>query len=138
MRWLLLLLIGCGDKEDDSGAVAEDTTDTTTATTDGGSFMATYATDPAPIPSDDYFSVTLSAFDADGTTALTDAVVEIDAEMTSHGHGMNVTPEVTDNGDGTFTATPFLFHMSGHWTIRFAITQGGVTETGYFDVDCCE
>ena len=110
----------------------------TTATTDGGSFMATYSTDPAPIPSDDYFSVTLAATESDGVTALTDAVVELSAEMTAHGHGMNVTPEVTDNGDGTFTASPFLFHMTGHWTIRFAITSGGVTEQGYFDVDCCE
>jgi len=137
MNWLFAALIGCGDAEQDS-STAEETNFTTTATTDGGSFVATYTTDPAPIPSDDYFSVTLSALASDGTTALTDAAVELDAEMTTHGHGMNVTPEVTDNGDGTFTATPFLFHMSGHWTIRFAITADGVTEKGYFDVDCCE
>lgn len=137
MNWILAALIGCGDAETDSGT-AEVTNYTTTATSDGGSFVATYVTDPAPIPSDDYFSVTLTALAADGTTALTDAVVELDAEMTTHGHGMNVVPEVTDNGDGTFTATPFLFHMSGHWTIRFAITADGVTEKGYFDVDCCE
>ena len=137
MNWLFAALIGCGDAEQDS-STAEETNFTTTATTDGGSFVATYTTDPAPIPSDDYFSVTLSALASDGTTALTDAAVELDAEMTGHGHGMNVTPEVTDNGDGTFTATPFLFHMSGHWTIRFAITADGVTEKGYFDVECCE
>ena len=137
MNWMFAALIGCGDAEQDSGP-AELTNFTTTATTDGGSFVATYVTDPDPIPSDDYFSVTLSALAADGTTALTAASVEINAEMTAHGHGMNVTPEVTDNGDGTFTATPFLFHMSGHWTILFAITADGVTEKGYFDVECCE
>lgn len=137
MNWILFTLIGCGDAEQDSSTAAP-TNFTTTATTDGGSFMATYVTDPAPIPSDDYFSVTLTALAADGTTALTDAVVELDAEMTTHGHGMNVSPEVSDNGDGTFTATPLLFHMSGHWTIQFAITADGVTERGYFDVDCCE
>ena len=137
MRWMMLLLIGCGDKED-SETASEATNFTTTTTTDGGSFVASYTTDPSPIPADDYFSMTLSTFEADGNTMLTDATVEIDAEMTSHGHGMNVTPEVTDNGDGTFTASPFLFHMTGHWTVSVAITQNGITEEGYFDVDCCE
>ncbi|MFT5679145.1 MAG: hypothetical protein ACI8RZ_000049 [Myxococcota bacterium] len=137
MMWMLAMLIGCGDKEGDSGSVVE-TNFTTTAATDGGSFMASYTTDPTSIPNDDYFSVTLSAFESDGSTPLTGASVELDAVMTSHGHGMNVTPEVTDNGDGTFTATPLLFHMTGHWTIEFALTQDGVTEEGYFDVECCE
>ena len=51
---------------------------------------------------------------------------------------MNVSPEVTSNGDGTFTASPFLFHMTGTWTIRFALTHGSSTEEGFFDVDCCQ
>ena len=135
---LLMMMLGCGTGEEDS-AVAEETNFSTTATTDGGSFVATYTTDPAPITSDAYFAVTLSVFEADGTTVVTDITsADIDAEMTTHGHGMNVDPEITDNGDGTFTATPFLFHMSGHWTIRFALTQGDITEEGYFDVECCD
>jgi GH43 family beta-xylosidase len=137
MRWMLLMMMGCGDKEGDSASMA-DANFSTEATTDGGSFFVTYTTDPTPIPSDDYFSVTLSAFEADGTTPLIGATAEVSAEMTAHGHGMNVTPEVTDSGDGTFTATPFLFHMTGHWTIWFSLTKDGVTEEGHFDVDCCE
>ena len=137
MLSILVLLMGCGDKGDDSGEAAE-TNFTTTATTDGGSFVVTYTTDPAPIPSNDYFTVTLSVFDADGTTPLSDAAVVMDAEMTAHGHGMNVDPVVTDNGDGTFSASPFLFQMTGHWTIVFAVTHDGTTEEGYFDVECCE
>jgi len=138
MRWMLPMLIGCGNTEDGSTPAPEPANTTTTATTAGGSFVVAYTTGPSPIPATDYFSVTLSAFDADGKTIVTDGTMKIDAEMTAHGHGMNVTPEVTDNGDGTFTASPFLFHMSGHWTMRFALTQNGITEEGHFDVDCCE
>lgn len=135
--WLLVMLTGCGDPGEDSGGAGV-TNFTTTATTDGGSYTVTYTTDPAPIPADDYFSVVLSAAEADGITPLLGASAEINAEMTSHGHGMNVTPEVIDNGDGTFTASPFLFHMAGHWTIQFALTKDGTTEEGFFDVECCE
>ncbi len=137
MWWMLVALVGCDEAGNESADTGE-TNFTTTAITDGGSYTITYTTDPTPIPADDYFSVTITAADVEGGAPLVGATAEIDAEMVSHGHGMNVTPEVIDNGDGTFTAAPFLFHMSGHWTVRFAITKDGLIEEGFFDVECCE
>ena len=52
---------------------------------------------------------------------------------------MTVEPQVTDNGDGTFTATPFEFHMPGYWVIHALVTDtSGTEERVDFDVDCCE
>lgn len=139
---VLTLLIACnsgGDSGHDHSNHGSDVEYTTSAATDGGSFVVEYTADPDPIPSDDYFTVTATVYAADDTAApLTGAVVVMDADMPGHGHGMNVTPEVTDNGDGTYSGTPFLFHMSGDWRLQFAVTHDGVTETAEMYFDCCE
>ena len=57
--------------------------------------------------------------------------------MPTHGHGMNVVPEITDNGDGTFTASPMNFHMGGYWTIPAEITRDTTVESITFELNCC-
>jgi len=141
-RWtmaaLMVMASGCtgsgGDSSED-GALSYETT----ATTDGGSFVVSYVTDPSPITTEDYFSVTATVYAAgDTSTPLLGAVVEMDADMPGHGHGMNVSPEVTDNGDGTSTGSPFLFHMGGDWRLQLAVTADGVSEVAEMYIDCCE
>ncbi len=94
--------------------------------------VVSYTPDPNPIPESTEFAVTFSL--SAGT------ISEADATMPTHGgHGMNVLPVVTDNGDGTFTATPFEFHMPGYWVIHaIVINEDGNEERIDFDVDCCE
>jgi len=94
--------------------------------------VVSYTTDPSPIPESTEFAVTFSL--------SAGAISEGDATMPTHGgHGMNVLPAVTDNEDGTFTATPFEFHMPGYWVIHaFVIDEDGNEERVDFDVDCCE
>ena len=58
--------------------------------------------------------------------------------MPTHNHGMNVTPEAVDGGDGTWTATPFQFHMTGHWELTATVVRDGVEDVARFNVDCCE
>lgn len=50
--------------------------------------------------------------------------LQVDAVMPAHQHGMNYTPVVTKLGDGTFDVQGMLFHMPGHWEVRFDIKFG--------------
>jgi len=106
--------------------------DPTTELVSESGITVSYTTNPAPIPESAEFSVTFSL----GAGVMTEA----DATMPTHGgHGMAVFPEVTDNGDGTYTATPFEFHMPGYWVIHATVVdENGNEERVDFEVDCCE
>ena len=135
------IVLGCTDKSSDSGHHAhhhddgdlpDDFDPTTEVQTDLGSYTVSYTTDPSPIPESALFSVTFTL--SEGT------LVRADATMPTHSdHGMTVAPTITTNDDGTFTATPFEFHMPGYWAIH-ATVQGmdGTEESAEFDVECCE
>ena len=148
MRFVSLVLVlgtlSCADKTEDSGTedghdhshhgddeLPDDFDPATTVTTDGGTYNVSYTTNPSPIPESEEFSV---SFSTSGGT-----IISVDGTMPTHGHGMNVTPELTDNGDGTYSASPFVFYMPGYWVIH-ATVQGedGSTEQANFDVDYCE
>jgi hypothetical protein len=75
----------------------------------------------------------------DGTaTPDPTATVAADASMPTHGHGMNVVPTTTANGDGTFSAEGFLFHMEGPWEIAVTVTGPAGAERAAFEVPCCD
>ena len=67
-------------------------------------------------------------------------VIEADATMPSHGgHGMNVYPELDDDGAGTVVANPFQFHMPGYWELFVQLENAeGQVETVRFDMACCD
>ena len=145
--YALLLAWACADHHDDeAGTHPHDSGSTPTATappealTDGGTWRVRYATDPDPIPLNDYFDLTLSIFDGEtGTLPATDLVsLSFDAGMPDHGHGMNVQPTLTDLGGGQTLVEGLLFHMEGAWAMTVQVTGTGGMETATFDVDCCE
>lgn len=154
---LLPLALACGDKDGDDSGTADDTQDNddhddmdmdagmdtgavdygTTQDSDGGTYSVTWSSEPDPVPFNELFTV--------GVTVTPDAMPEggftvsrIDATMPAHGHGMNVAPVVTDNGDGTATASPFQFHMEGLWQIEVDVDSDAGTETATFSYMCCE
>lgn len=141
----LVFLMACPEGHD-NGHHHDDTSDTAqydysrAMHSDGGSFYVVYAPDPDPIPLSDEFSITLMVHDgAETDTMLIDVdAVAADGDMPDHDHGMNVVPAVVDNGNGTFTASPFAFHMPGYWEINVDVTIGETTERATFSVDCCE
>jgi hypothetical protein len=53
------------------------------------------------------------------------ALVDVDAVMPAHGHGMNYRAEVRQVEAGYFVAEGLLFHMPGHWEIRFELDWNG-------------
>jgi hypothetical protein len=52
--------------------------------------------------------------------------------MPDHGHGSTATPQVQDNGDGTYTLTPLYFFMAGLWQVTLTAQSGGTTDTAVF------
>ena len=139
---IVLFTMGCDSKESDSGQAHDhhghgdtdlpDDFDSSTEQTGSNGVMVSYVTDPFPIPESLEFSITFTV--SDGT------MTEADATMPTHGgHGMNVSPILIDNGDGTYTASPFEFHMPGYWVIHATVAdENGTEERVDFDVDCCD
>jgi len=138
-----LMAIGCGSDETKSGedgdhhhhhgddTLPDDFDESTGKTTESG-IDVSYTTDPeAPVESDE-FSVIITH--SGGT------ITTVDATMPSHGgHGMNVSPELDDDGQGTVVANPFQFHMPGHWELFVQLeTDDGEVETIRFDMACCD
>jgi hypothetical protein len=51
--------------------------------------------------------------------------------MPDHGHGSTATPQVQDNGDGTYTV-PLYFFMGGLWQVTLSAQSGGNTDSAVF------
>ena len=145
-RFLFIALLGaCTKGEIDTAAsdhsghdhggaqLPDDFNPTTELTTHNGTVTVSYTSDPSPIPESTLFAVT---FATDNGAVIASA----DATMPNHGgHGMTVEPALTDNGDGTYTAAPFEFHMPGYWVIHATVADAsGVEERADFEVDCCD
>ncbi len=150
---LIVGLSACDGKEAETGHDSDDHTHdtdahtddtdagnpTNVAMTDGGSFHVRYTTTPSPIPLNDYFDVRVEAFsDAAMTAPAAGVPGTFDAWMPAHGHGMNVEPTITDNGDGTWDVSGLLFHMEGDWQVTVGLEGAGGLENAVFDVACCE
>ena len=109
-------------------------------TSSDGAFFIMYTADPDPIPLDQNFNLTFMVHDGeDHNTILEDVEsLSLDATMPGHGHGMNTTPTVTKNENGTFAVEGMLFHMEGHWKVTVETTRSGTTEDTTFNVNCCK
>jgi hypothetical protein len=56
------------------------------------------------------------------------AVLDVDAHMPAHRHGMNYRPSVAPAGGGRFRAEGLLLHMPGAWEFRFDLGVAGGRE----------
>ena len=82
---------------------------------------------PAAMPTLEPFSVEILVFDQAGRTPGDDVSVMIDATMPHHGHGMNVVPEVTREGE-SWLAEGVLLHMPGRWEFTIDVERDGEVE----------
>lgn len=80
-----------------------------------------FAPRPAPVPLGRPFALAIQLCPAEGQP-LPDRLA-VDAEMPAHRHGMNYRPTVTAQGAGRFVAEGLMFHMPGHWRLRFDIPR---------------
>lgn len=89
----------------------------TTQTSPDRRFSIQYAPLPDPIPLNDYFELSLEIKGLEGDPPGEDWIVQVDADMPGHNHGMNTQPQVFPLGQGRYRVEGMLFHMPGHWQL---------------------
>ena len=52
-------------------------------------------------------------------------LVQVDATMPDHKHGMNYATTIKANGNGRYRVDGLLFHMPGNWEVAFDVRSGG-------------
>lgn len=105
-------------------------------------FLIKLLSAPRAPPLGRYFTVRLAVYDShDPRRRLTDFRLDVAAGM-AHGmaggfmHGMQSEPHV-ELRDGVAIVSGLLFSMSGEWTMRITVHQGGEEGTGSFQLPCC-
>lgn len=106
------------------------------ADTSWGTFHVRVAPQPAPIPFNQMFALTIGVFSAkDRAQPAADTTVAVDARMPAHNHGMNLQPRVTALADGTFRADGLLFHMPGTWELYVDVSRAAEMERATFVIN---
>ena len=117
----------------------------------GGRYTVCVTTVPDPVPQNTPFAVNVSVYENAARGALAhNVILDVDATMPEHHHGMTLTPQVRAfdgpavqellpghgaMGNGRFEVRGLLFHMPGRWVIHFDITHGAITERAQLDID---
>ena len=126
--WWLPAILALGACSSDAGGGKR------TIESNGGTYLVTFASTPDPVPMNSLFGLQFSVAPKAGGKS-DDLQVQVDARMPAHFHGMNRTPKLTRQADGSFTAEGLLFHMPGHWELTFDISRGGKTERAQVDIE---
>lgn len=109
----------------------------TSGLTDDGTFFVSYVIDGMAMTGTT-FSMTVSVFESDMETPVAAAELALTESMPSMGHGMNTSPEISSNGDGTFAVSNLEFSMAGDWEFAFTVTDGDRSDSIAFAYICCE
>ena len=64
----------------------------------------------------------------------TSATLSLDATMPAHGHGMNYAPPEVQLRDNQAKIDGLLFHMPGHWRVRFTIRDSDTARRAFADI----
>ena len=138
---LVAPLVGCSadDSIDDSADTDTGIVENLEALSNQGQYRVWIEPNPDPIPPLDVFSLQVRVEDVATSSPVEDlSELVVDATMPAHEHGMTVSPEAVDLGGGLWDASPFKFHMTGHWEITVDMIRNEETEQAVFNVICCE
>lgn len=80
---------------------------------------------PSPPPVGRHFDVDFVVCSRSGVRS--DAVIQVDADMPAHRHGMNYRAAVSPLSPGVYRAQGLMFHMPGRWRVIFDIALDGRT-----------
>ena len=103
-------------------------------TSNDGEWTVRWQTDPKELPLNAPFVVEAEIRRVDGTALPEGLLLEVDAAMPEHRHGMNRLPRMIALGDGLFRAEGMLFHMEGRWELYFDVTEEELTERSQTEV----
>ena len=117
----------------------------------GGRYTVCATTFPDPVPLNEPFAINVLIYESPGRSRLAQKVIlDVDATMPEHHHGMSLKPQVRAIGgpavqdllpghgalgDGRFEVRGMLFHMPGRWEIHFDITHGAITERAQIEIE---
>lgn len=116
-----------------------------------GRYCVCFTTTPDPVPLNEPFSMSIRIYEGSTPEHLAKTVVlDVDAGMPEHHHGMTLRPEIRAVGapavqevppghgaigNGQFEVRSMLFHMPGRWEIHFDVTHGAITERAQVEID---
>lgn len=116
-------------------AVAVPTTLVRTLCSAGSTYGIDLIKAPDPIPVGDLFDLEVRIRDGCRSRRHAEGILlEVDAMMPGHGHGMNTHPRTTPLGPGWFLVTGLRFHMPGRWEIDFDVIRRGALERAQAEV----
>lgn len=111
------------------------------AATENGTFYVHYMPTPDPIPLNELFTMQVEVYESDKMEAPVDgAEIAVDAQMPTHGHGMNTEPMVTkvEGETGKFSVDGMKFHMPGDlqnkWAMTVEVTKDQDSDTATFEI----
>lgn len=93
-----------------------------------GPVQATWRSEPAKVLVGQPFRLIVTLCPARSTLKA------VDATMPAHRHGMNYRPKLKALGGGRFQVDGLLWHMSGHWELRFDTELDGTKQVLRQDV----
>lgn len=89
-----------------------------------GQFSFRLALDPEAPALHEFFTVTTRLSDARSGEPVEGALVEADARMPEHGHGMATRPEHRELGGGRYQSRGMKLHMPGLWVFSACARRG--------------
>ena len=123
----------------------------TSSASNAGRYTVCIKTIPEAIPLNEPFTMSVLVYEDPARSRLAQKVIlQVDATMPEHHHGMTLKPLVSAidgpllqdlppghgaRGDGRFEVRGMLFHMPGRWEIQFDITHGAVTERAQIEIN---
>ncbi len=141
-RWTVVLLIvsGCSQpgarpatQPSEAKVVPPPSTsapaETVEVTDSTNRYQIRFRPDPFPIEAGKPFSlhVEVGLNPIHSPYSMEGPLLNVDAAMPEHRHGMNTQPRVTQVSPGKFEVKGMLLHMSGRWEIYFDVVEGAGT-----------
>lgn len=132
---MVVALLGC-NKADKSGDAAKSATVQAAKVKDangpltgkGKVFSVSLTFEPKAPKVSQLFSVRTVVTKLDGSK-VTPTLVDVDATMPSHGHGMMTKPQHKALADGAWRSEGMKLHMHGAWLFEVKVQAGGQSES---------
>jgi hypothetical protein len=93
-----------------------------------GKYLIQYQFNPDSVPKNEHFSVKISLSLKNENTMPDGLTIKVNADMPSHGHGMNTEPEIKQLSSGEFLVDGLLFHMGGDWELYIDVMEDGIPD----------
>jgi hypothetical protein len=102
--------------------------------TQGGRFIVSFTSNPAPTPLNQMHVWVLHVETPDGKP-VENANILVDGGMPQHGHGLPTQPQVTQYlGNGNYRVEGMRFQMNGWWEVKFDINSNNAQDQVVFNL----